>query len=137
MSSCMRSDSTGNAAVTVDTEVRNETGKALAVSVEAQLRAGNPVANGSGKTEIGPGEWGTVRHELKVADPHVWHPDDPFLYDLEVRVKDGKVVAYLDSAGNSAHTDVITGGKEALVRAAGGLAEKIIAELAKVKEGGK
>jgi len=54
-----------------------------------------------------------------------------------IRVKDGKVIAYLDAAGNSAHTDVITGGREALARAAAGLAEKIIAELAKAKEGGK
>lgn len=53
-----------------------------------------------------------------------------------IRVKDGKVIAYLDSSGNSAHTDVITGGREALVRAAGSLAEKIIAALAKAKEGG-
>jgi hypothetical protein len=54
-----------------------------------------------------------------------------------IRVKDGKVIAYLESSGNSAHTDVITGGREALARAAGSLAEKIIAELVKAKEGGK
>ena len=54
-----------------------------------------------------------------------------------IRVKDGKVIAYLDSSGNSAHTDLVTGGREALARAANSLAEKIIAELAKVKEGGK
>jgi len=54
-----------------------------------------------------------------------------------IQVKDGKVIAYLDSSGNSAHTDLVTGGREALVRAANSLAEKIIAELTKVKEGGK
>jgi hypothetical protein len=54
-----------------------------------------------------------------------------------IRVKDGKVIAYLDSSGNSAHTDVVTGGREALTRAAASLSEKIIAELAKAKEGGK
>ena len=54
-----------------------------------------------------------------------------------IRVKDGEVIAYLDSSGNSAHTDLVTGGREALARAANSLAEKMIVELAKVKEGGK
>ncbi len=43
-----------------------------------------------------------------------------------IRVKDGKVTAYLDTAGNSAHLDAITGGREALNRAADDLAVKII-----------
>lgn len=42
-----------------------------------------------------------------------------------IRVKDGKVIAYLDAAGNSVHTDVITGGREALANAADDLAAKI------------
>jgi hypothetical protein len=48
-----------------------------------------------------------------------------------IRVKDGKVVAYLDAAGNSVHMDVITGGREALVNAAQDLATKIIDNLNK------
>lgn len=52
-----------------------------------------------------------------------------------IRVKDGKVIAYLDASGNSAHMDVITGGKEALTNAAGDLATKITEALN--KEGGK
>ncbi|MCX5710512.1 MAG: hypothetical protein NT060_00845 [Candidatus Omnitrophica bacterium] len=52
-----------------------------------------------------------------------------------IRVKDGKVIAYLDATGNSAHMDVITGGKEALKNAGEDLSAKIIAALA--KEGGK
>jgi len=42
-----------------------------------------------------------------------------------IRVKDGQVVAYLDATGNSAHMDVITGGKEALSNAALDLAVKL------------
>jgi hypothetical protein len=34
-----------------------------------------------------------------------------------IRVKDRKVIAYLDAAGSSAHPDVISGGREALVYA--------------------
>ncbi len=52
-----------------------------------------------------------------------------------IRVKDGKVIAYLDASGNSAHMDVITGGKEALTNAAFDLATKITEALN--KEGGK
>jgi len=52
-----------------------------------------------------------------------------------ISVKDGKVVAYLDASGNSAHLDVITGGKEALANAGDDLAIKIVEALN--KEGGK
>jgi hypothetical protein len=48
-----------------------------------------------------------------------------------IRVKDGKVIAYLDAAGSSAHMDVITGGREALNNAATDLAAKIIAVISK------
>ncbi|MBN1913745.1 MAG: hypothetical protein JW788_05025 [Candidatus Omnitrophica bacterium] len=51
-----------------------------------------------------------------------------------IRVKDGKVVAYLDASGNSAHMDVITGGREALRNAAQDLSIKVIEALK--KEGG-
>lgn len=52
-----------------------------------------------------------------------------------IRVKGGKVIAYLDAAGNSAHMDVITGGREALGNAGEDLAIKVIEVLN--KEGGK
>jgi hypothetical protein len=42
-----------------------------------------------------------------------------------IRVKDGTVAGYLDASGSSVHTDVITGGKEALVKAAESMAQKI------------
>jgi hypothetical protein len=48
-----------------------------------------------------------------------------------IRVKDGKVIAYLDAAGNSVHLDVVTGGREALNNAAQDLAAKIMDALKK------
>jgi hypothetical protein len=48
-----------------------------------------------------------------------------------IRVKDGLVMAYLDASGNSAHLDIITGGREALDNAAEQLATKIIDALKK------
>lgn len=52
-----------------------------------------------------------------------------------IRIKDGKVITYLDASGSSAHMDVITGGREALTSAGDNLADKIIEALN--KEGGK
>lgn len=43
-----------------------------------------------------------------------------------IRVKDSKVIAYLDAAGSSVHMDVITGGREALASAANNMAPKLI-----------
>jgi hypothetical protein len=48
-----------------------------------------------------------------------------------IRVKDGKVIAYLDASGNSVHLDVITGGREALSNAGEVMATKIIEALSK------
>ena len=52
-----------------------------------------------------------------------------------LRVRDGKVIAYLDAAGNSVHLDTITGGREALGNAGQDLAAKVVDALN--KEGGK
>lgn len=52
-----------------------------------------------------------------------------------IRVKQGKVIAYLDASGNSAHMDVISGGREALSNAGEDLGDKIIGALN--KDGGK
>jgi len=46
-----------------------------------------------------------------------------------IRVKDGAVLAYLNASGSSAHTDTITGGREALQKAGTDLALKIIEAL--------
>ncbi len=46
-----------------------------------------------------------------------------------IRLKDGKVLVYLDASGNSAHMDVISGGREALTNAGSTLAGKIIEAL--------
>lgn len=52
-----------------------------------------------------------------------------------IRVKDGKVIAYLDAGANSAHLDAITGGKETLSASGEDLAGKLLEAL--VKEGDK
>jgi len=61
-----------------------------------------------------------------------------------IRVQDGKIIAYLESDDSSVHTDVISGGREALIKAAGDLATKVINALSQegkqeavVQEGGQ
>lgn len=54
-----------------------------------------------------------------------------------IRVKDGKVIAYLESAGSSVHMDAVTGGKEALANAGGDLAAKLVDKIIRDQEGGK
>ena len=46
-----------------------------------------------------------------------------------INVKTGKIIAYLDAAGNSAHMDVISGGREALASAGQNIAAKIVDKL--------
>lgn len=52
-----------------------------------------------------------------------------------IDVESGKVIGYVDASGSSAHMDVISGGREALVNAAEDLAQKITGTLS--SEGGK
>ena len=52
-----------------------------------------------------------------------------------IRVKDARIISYLDASGNSAHMDAITGGREALSSSGDALASKIIEALN--KEGGR
>ncbi len=52
-----------------------------------------------------------------------------------IHVPDGKVVAYLDAAGSTVHTDVITGGREALSNAGQDLAAKVVSAIS--QQGGK
>ena len=50
-----------------------------------------------------------------------------------IRVRDGKVIAYLDASGSSAHMDVISGGREALAAAGEDLSVKIADALSKAQ----
>jgi len=46
-----------------------------------------------------------------------------------IRVADGKIITYLEANGSSAHLDVISGGREALLKAAEDLTIKIVKAL--------
>jgi len=52
-----------------------------------------------------------------------------------IRVRDGKVIAYLDASGKSAHVDMVSGGRDALTSAGLDLARQVIEAVA--QEGGR
>jgi hypothetical protein len=61
-----------------------------------------------------------------------------------IRAQDGKIIAYLEAGGSSVHTDVISGGREALIKAAGDLVTKVVNALSQedklegvIQEGGQ
>lgn len=50
-----------------------------------------------------------------------------------IRVKDAEIIAYLNAAGSSTHMDIISGGREALLKAAGDLSVKIVNRLNQIE----
>ncbi|MDD5155175.1 MAG: hypothetical protein PHF11_01655, partial [Candidatus Omnitrophica bacterium] len=54
-----------------------------------------------------------------------------------IRVKDGKVIAYLDAQGSSVHMDPVSGGKEALANAGDELAVKVTDKITRDEEATK
>ena len=62
-------------------------------TVEITASAGGRVAGRTSETFAAKSVGGVVRLTVPVEKPHLWSPDDPFLYDLEVKLAgaDGKV----------------------------------------------
>jgi beta-glucuronidase len=85
--------STCAARVSVSATVRNYTRKRARVSVSGKFGSS---ALRFGKIAIGPGKVGSVAASLRIAKPHLWSPDDPFLYDvaLSARGSGGSAAGY-------------------------------------------
>lgn len=74
----------------VETEVtlRNDSVKASSVEVEGRIldANGNEVAVAKGNTDILCKDKAVVKYSFEVKEPHLWSPDDGYLYNMEVRV---------------------------------------------------
>ena len=82
-----------SAEVFIDTELRNNDGMPRTITVENALSsAAGSVGGGSASTKVklASGETKTVTQRLVVKSPHLWSPEDPYLYQISTRVKDGK-----------------------------------------------
>ena len=78
-----------SAEVFVNTEVANSDTHPRTVTVENSLLL---VRGGAATTKLKlqPGETRIVTQRLVVKSPHLWSPEDPYLYQLTTLVKDGK-----------------------------------------------
>jgi hypothetical protein len=84
-----------SALVRVLTEVANESSEARTIDVEVNLYGPDGRLVSSGAERIGIEAHGrtTVRHDLRIDRPELWHPDHPWLYEAEVSVMlDGALV---------------------------------------------
>ena len=78
------------AVVAVDTTLANRGPSARRVRLSAVLAdtAGTTLAEGAETVELSAGATVVVKQRLTVAKPHLWHPDDPYLHGLALRLTD-------------------------------------------------
>lgn len=79
-----------SATVAVETHVRNEYGTAKQFSVVTTLtdKSGEIVATANSETQsLDSGADKSIRQEMRVVNPDLWHPDHPDLYTLTVALK--------------------------------------------------
>lgn len=78
----------GSALVHMATHVRNATNRSESLRVVSLLvdSAGTVVAEADSNVGLDMGSDTTVRQTLKIVDPHLWHPYDPYLYVLRTKV---------------------------------------------------
>lgn len=79
----------------IDTEIQNETATAAALTVRHELLAadGATVASASENLSLAGESNGTSRVSLRIAAPHLWTLDEPYLYELRTTViQDGRPI---------------------------------------------
>jgi beta-glucuronidase len=74
------------ATVSVSATVHNYTRRRARVSVKARFGS---IALKLGSRAIGAGGAGVYSKSVRVASPHLWSPDDPFLYDVSLSASAG------------------------------------------------
>ncbi|MDR1860767.1 MAG: glycoside hydrolase family 2 [Bacteroidales bacterium] len=84
-----------DAQVFVSADVINESAKSKNVTLENTIKTadGKTVKSLRSKVSLKAGEAKSVKQELHIANPQLWHPDAPTLYHLETAViADGKTI---------------------------------------------
>ena len=82
-----------SAEVFVDTEVRNSDSKTRSIIIENVLSSSKGIVGGgpaSTKLKLQPGEIKTITQRFLVKNPNLWSPENPYLYQIATRIKDGK-----------------------------------------------
>jgi beta-galactosidase len=79
----------------ISTSLSNGLPEAVTVTIEQELTdpQGRTIARVSGKIKLLPLGKDTLTLQMKVKQPQLWSPDNPFIYTLNTRVLKGKVLA--------------------------------------------
>ena len=77
-----------SAEVYVNTEVRNCDSHSRTVTIEQTLNPSR--ATVSQRISLKAGEAKTITQRFLVKKPHLWSPEDPYLYQIATRIKDGR-----------------------------------------------
>lgn len=87
-----------SAEVYVKSEVENKDQKTQSVVVETTLKTaeGEVVGQRAQRVVFSPGAVASVEQGFTVKNPHLWSPDDPYLYRVETRIKERKSGKALD-----------------------------------------
>ena len=79
-----------SAEVFVNTEVRNNDSRPRTITVESSLVPYAATMSQRTKLKLQPGEARTVTQRFLVKNPRLWSPETPSLYNVAIRIKDGK-----------------------------------------------
>jgi beta-galactosidase len=84
-----------SATLVVKTEIKNDLSNTSEAEVRVSLasQSGKTISQGSKKQSVNGGHFGTFTTELKIPDPVLWSPENPYLYQLKVELlQNGKVI---------------------------------------------
>ena len=75
--------------VVVSTEITNETGKSQRISLSSAIlnADGKTVGKAEKSATVKANSSSTIIQHIKVKNPHLWHPDDPYLHNLISKVE--------------------------------------------------
>lgn len=83
------------ATVVIETDIVNESLSKQSLQLETLItdKDGKTVGKTIGKIQLTAGLRGNLQQKISVSIPHLWHPDDPYLYNVQSRIfVSGKVV---------------------------------------------
>jgi len=82
-----------SATVYIDVEVGNSSSRRATPTVAALIRnkEGNAVATVKQRIVVEAGRQSTARLAARLDKPHLWSPENPYLYEVEIMVKNGGI----------------------------------------------
>jgi beta-galactosidase len=83
------------ASVVTETDMVNESATKQDLQLETVItdKDGKIVGKATDKIQLPAGAGGKLQQKITVSTPHLWHPDDPYLYHVESRIiASGKVI---------------------------------------------